>query len=155
MSAEDGFEPDPERVVDAIGPDTAAVVVTSPSNETGCVFAPAAVERVAEAAARHDAYVLADEVYRDLTCGETPPRTATVADAEKWVLTVGSVSKAYAMTGWRVGWLSGPADVCSQVTKIHESTMSCVNTPAQHAAVAALTGPQDPVAEMRAAFLML
>jgi len=152
MPAEEGFAPDPGRIIDAVGPDTAAVVLTSPSNPTGRVFPPSAVERVVETAREYGAYVLADEVYRDLTYGERPPRVATVADSEEWVLTVGSVSKTYAMTGWRVGWLAGPADVCSQVTKIHESTTSCVNTPAQHAAVAALTGPQEPVAEMRAAF---
>ena len=155
MPAEDGFAPDPDRIVEAIGPDTAAVLLTSPSNPTGRMFSESAVERVVTAAADHDAFVLADEVYRELTYAERPPRTAAVADRldrESWVLTVGSVSKAYAMTGWRVGWLAGPADVVGQVTKIRESTTSCVNTPAQHAAVAALTGPREPVEEMREAF---
>jgi aspartate aminotransferase len=155
MPAADGFAPDADRIVDAIGPDTAAVLLTSPSNPTGRVFPEASVERVVTAAADHGAFVLADEVYRDLTYAERPPRTAAVADRldrESWVLTVGSVSKAYAMTGWRVGWLAGPADVVGQVTKIRESTTSCVNTPAQYAAVAALTGPREPVEEMRAAF---
>ncbi|MEF8851793.1 MAG: pyridoxal phosphate-dependent aminotransferase [Haloarculaceae archaeon] len=154
MPADRGFEPHPDPVVEAIGPATAAVVLTSPSNPTGRVFAPNSVERVVDAAVEHDAFVLADEVYRELTYAETPPHVADVAapDQREWVLTVGSVSKTYAMTGWRVGWLSGPADVCSQVTKIHESTTSCVNTPAQYAALAALTGPQEPVREMRAAF---
>jgi aspartate aminotransferase len=155
MPAEEGFAPDADRVVDAVGPETAAVVVTSPSNPTGQTFSPAATERVVTAAADHDAFVIADEVYRELTYGERQPRVATVAErlgAEEWVLTVGSVSKAYAMTGWRVGWLSGPADVLSQVAKIHEHTTSCVNTPAQHAAVAALTGPREPVEKMKRAF---
>ncbi|WP_459191904.1 pyridoxal phosphate-dependent aminotransferase [Halosimplex sp. J119] len=155
MPAEEGFAPDADRIVDAIGPDTAAVLLTSPSNPTGRVFSTEAVERVVAAAADHGAYVLADEVYRELTYGERPPRTAAVADRlgrEEWVLSVGSVSKAYAMTGWRVGWLAGPEDVVSQVVKIRESTTSCVNTPAQYAAIAALTGPQEPVAEMKAAF---
>ncbi|MFB6141210.1 MAG: pyridoxal phosphate-dependent aminotransferase [Halosimplex sp.] len=155
MPAAAGFAPDADRIVDAIGPDTAVVLLTSPSNPTGRVSSPAAVERVVEAAADHGAFVLADEVYRDPTYGERPPRTATVADRlgrGEWVLTVGSVSKAYAMTGWRVGWLAGPADVCAQVTKIRESTTSCVNTPAQYAAIAALTGPRDPVEAMQSAF---
>jgi len=154
MPAETGFEPDPERIVETIRPETAAVAITSPSNPTGRVFPPEAVERVLAAAVEHEAFVLADEVYRELTYGETPPRVADIATPaqREWVLTVESVSKTYAMTGWRVGWLSGPEDVCSQVTKIHESTTSCVNTPAQYAAVAALTGPQDPAREMQAAF---
>jgi aspartate aminotransferase len=154
MPAERGYEPDPAPIVDAIGPETAAVSLTSPSNPTGRVVPRGAIERVVDAAVEHDAFVLADEVYRELTFEETPPRVADVAspDEREWVVTVGSVSKTYAMTGWRVGWLAGPADVCSQVTKIHESTTSCVNTPAQYAALAALTGPQDPVREMRLAF---
>jgi len=154
MPAERGFDPDPDRIVDAIGPDTAAVTLTSPSNPTGRVFSPDAVRRVVTAAADHDAYVLADEVYRTLTYEETPPRVADLADPEEreWVLSVGSVSKTYAMTGWRVGWLVGPADVCGEVTKIRESTTSCVNTPAQYAALAALTGPRESVRAMKAAF---
>ena len=154
LPAERGFEPDADRIVDAIGPDTAAVVLTSPSNPTGRVASPETVERVVAAAADHGAFVLADEVYRELVYGDAPPRAADLAGhgEREWVITVESVSKTYAMTGWRVGWLAGPADLCGQVTKIHESTTSCVNTPAQHAALAALTGPQGPVVEMQAAF---
>ncbi|MFB6308844.1 MAG: pyridoxal phosphate-dependent aminotransferase [Haloarculaceae archaeon] len=152
MPAAAGFDPDPDRIVEAIGPDTAAVLVTSPSNPTGQVFSPAAIERVVEAAAEHEAFVVADEVYRELTYGERPPRAATVTDREQWVLTVGSVSKAFAMTGWRVGWLAGPGDVVSQLVKIRESTTSCVNTPAQYAAIAALTGPREPIEAMQSAF---
>ncbi|RKD97757.1 pyridoxal phosphate-dependent aminotransferase [Halopiger aswanensis] len=152
MPADRGFEPDPERIVNAIGPDTAAVLLTSPSNPTGRVFPAEAVERVVAAAADHGAYVLADEVYRELAYAELPPRAAALTDRDEWVLSINSCSKTYAMTGWRVGWLSGPADVLSQVETIHESTTSCVNTPAQYAAVEALTGPQEPFEEMRAAF---
>jgi aspartate aminotransferase len=152
MPADEGFAPDADRIVDAIGPDTAAVVLTSPSNPTGQVFDEAAIERVADAAAAHGAYVIADEVYRELTYGDPAPSPVEVTDHEEHVLTVNSFSKTYAMTGWRVGWITGPAAVVEQVVKIHESTTSCVNTPAQHAALAALTGPQEPVAEMQAAF---
>ncbi|WP_339104294.1 pyridoxal phosphate-dependent aminotransferase [Haloterrigena salinisoli] len=152
MPADEGFEPDPERIVDAIGPNTAAVTLTSPSNPTGRAFSADAIERVVDAAAAHGAYVLADEVYRELTYDEIPPRVASVTDRDERVLSVNSFSKTYAMTGWRVGWLSGPADVVSQIAKIHESTTSCVNTPAQYAALEALTGPQEPFREMAAAF---
>lgn len=154
MPAEPGFEPDAERIVDVIGPDTAAVVLTSPSNPTGRTASRETVERVITAAADYGAFVLADEVYRELTYDGTPPRVADVANADErdWVVTIGSVSKTYAMTGWRVGWLAGPSDLCAQVAKIHESTTSCVNTPAQYAALSALTGPQTRVEEMRSEF---
>ncbi|MCQ4334392.1 aminotransferase class I/II-fold pyridoxal phosphate-dependent enzyme [Natronomonas sp. F2-12] len=152
MPPEAGFEPDPDTIIDAIGQDTAAVSLTSPSNPTGRVFPPEAIERIVEAAAEHGAYVLADEVYRNLTYGETPARIRSVTDHDEWVLSVDSFSKTYAMTGWRVGWLSGPADVLGEVTKIHESTTSCVNAPAQHAAIAALTGSREPIEAMKDAF---
>ncbi|MDL5363315.1 pyridoxal phosphate-dependent aminotransferase [Halalkalicoccus sp. NIPERK01] len=152
LSPADGFALDADRLIDAIGDRTGAVVVTSPSNPTGRVFETAAMERVVEAAARHDAYVVADEVYHELAYDRHPERLAAVTEYPERVITVDSCSKTYAMTGWRVGWLSGPEAVTAAVTKIHESTTSCVNTPAQHAALAALTGPDEPVREMRAAF---
>lgn len=152
MPAEAGFAPDADRIINSIGPDTAAVSITSPSNPTGRVFSPAAVERIVAAAAEHETYVLADEVYRELTYGDTPPRIASITDHDEWVLSVDSSSKTYAMTGWRVGWISGPEDVLQEITKIHESTTSCVNAPAQHATIAALTGPQEPIQDMKSAF---
>lgn len=152
MPAESGFDLDPERIVEEIGPQTAAVVLISPSNPTGRVFDPEDVARVIDEAVEHEAYVLADETYRELTYDETPPRATAITDHTDWVLSVGSFSKTYSMTGWRVGWISGPADVMGEIAKIHESTTSCVNTPAQHAAIAALRGPQEPIEEMKRAF---
>ncbi len=152
MPASDGFAPDPDPIVDAIGPDTAAVVVTSPSNPTGQLFPEPALEAVLDAAVANRAYVIADEVYRQLTYVDPPQRAAALVDNPSWVVSLNSCSKTYAMTGWRVGWLTGPADVVGEMTKIHESTTSCVNTPAQHGAIAALTGPTEPVDEMKDAF---
>ncbi|EJN57274.1 pyridoxal phosphate-dependent aminotransferase [Halogranum rubrum] len=152
LSPSDGFAFDADRVVDTITDRTGAVVLTSPSNPTGRVFDVSAMERVVEAAVSHDAYVIADEVYHELTYERSPSSLAAVTDYPKRVVTIDSCSKTYAMTGWRVGWLSGPAPVTSAATKIHESTTSCVNTPAQYAALAALTGPDAPVREMKAAF---
>ena len=152
LSPHDGFDLDADRLVDAITDRTGAVVLTSPSNPTGRVFDVSSMERIVEAAASHDAYVVADEVYHELTYRRSQPSLAAVTDHPDRVVTVDSCSKTYAMTGWRVGWLSGPKPVTSAVTKIHESTTSCVNTPAQHAAVAALTGPDAPVREMKDAF---
>lgn len=152
LSPADGFAFDADRIIDAISDRTGAVVLTSPSNPTGRVFDVSSMERVVEAAVCHGAYVIADEVYHELTYDRPQPRLAAVTDRPERVVTVDSCSKTYAMTGWRVGWLSGPEPVTAAVTKIHESTTSCVNTPAQHAAVAALTGPDAPVREIKAAF---
>ena len=152
LPAASGFDLDPDRVIDAISAKTAAVVLTSPSNPTGRVFDVEAMERVVDAAASQGAYVIADEVYRELSYGEPQPSLRERTAHPEHVLTVKSFSKTYAMTGWRVGWLYGPADVVGQMTKIRESTTSCVATPSQYAAIAALTGPQEPVREMQEAF---
>jgi len=152
MAADAGFALEADRLAARMGPETAAVVLTTPSNPTGRVFDPDEIRAVVEAAADHDAYVVADEVYGALTYDRDPTGTAALVDASDHVLTVGSCSKSHAMTGWRVGWLAAESSVVDEATKIRESTTACTSTPAQHAAIAALTGPQEPVAEMQAAF---
>ncbi len=151
LPAEEGFALDPETVVGAMGEDTSAVVLTSPSNPTGRVFDPGAIREVAAAAVEHDAYVIADEVYRGLVYEGEDRAIASYVDPDR-VLTVDSCSKRYAMTGWRIGWLSGPPEIISEVNKIHESTTACASSVAQHAALAAITGTQEPTREMYDAF---
>ncbi|GAB3323859.1 MULTISPECIES: pyridoxal phosphate-dependent aminotransferase [Haloplanus] len=152
MPADDGFALDADRLVDAIGPDTALVILCSPNNPTGRTYDADAVNAVVDAAAEHDAYVVADEVYLGLSYGRDPQGVAAMTGHPENVLTVNSCSKRYAMTGWRVGWLAGTTDIVDQATKIHESTTSCASSVSQHAALAALTGPQDAAADMYDAF---
>jgi aspartate aminotransferase len=116
------------------------------------VASPEAIRAVVEAARDHEAYVIADEVYAPLTYDRDPVSTVALTGHPDHVLTVGSCSKSHAMTGWRVGWLAGPSEVVDEATKIRESTTACTSTIAQHAALAALTGPQEPLEEMYAAF---
>jgi aspartate aminotransferase len=152
MPAEDGFDLDPDRLIDRMGSDTAAVVLTTPSNPTGRVYDPDALRSVVDAATDHDAYVIADEVYAALTYDRDPQGIADLTGYPDHVLTVGSCSKAFAMTGWRLGWLAGESDLIDDVVTVHESTTACASSVAQKAAVAALTGPQEPFAEMYDAF---
>ncbi|MFT4892016.1 MAG: aspartate aminotransferase [Halobacteriales archaeon] len=152
MPEADGFDLDPERVIQALSEDTALVVLNSPSNPTGRVFDTDAVREVVDAAAAHDAYVVADESYAALTYEGEYRGIAGLVDRPERVLTVGTCSKEYAMTGWRLGWLAGPETVIDHVTKIHESTTACASSVAQHAAIAALTGPREPIEAMREAF---
>jgi aspartate aminotransferase len=152
MPAGTGFALDADRVVEAMGPETAAVVLCRPSNPTGRVAAASEVRGVVEAAADHDAYVVADEVYLALTYDGDSRGVAALVDDASHVLTVGSCSKRHAMTGWRVGWLSGASPVVDEATKIRESTTACTSSVAQHAALAALTGPQEPFEAMCDAF---
>ncbi|MFW5949011.1 MAG: pyridoxal phosphate-dependent aminotransferase [Halolamina sp.] len=152
MPEETGYALDSERVIEEMSDDTGAVILCSPANPTGQVYDPDEMRAVVDAAAEHDAYVVADEVYLGLTYDRDPVGLAALTDHPEHVLTVGSCSKTYAMTGWRVGWLGGPQVVIDEVTKIHESTTACAGSVAQHAALAALTGPQEPIEAMYDAF---
>ncbi len=152
LPAETGFDLDPDRVVEAIGDDTAAVVFSSPSNPTGRVFAPEDVREVVEAAAAHDCFVIADEVYDSLVYGDRPAGIPGYTDHGEYLLTVNSCSKRYAMTGWRLGWLAGPADVIDATSRLRGVVTASPSSVSQHAALEALTGPQDRAEEMAAAF---
>jgi aspartate aminotransferase len=135
-----------------MGPETAAVVLTTPSNPTGRVYEPDAIRAVVEAAADSGAYVIADQVYAALTYDRDPRGVAALTGHPPHVLTVGSCSKTYAMTGWRLGWLAGDRTVIDEVTKVRESTTACPSSVAQAAAIEALTGPQEPFESMYDAF---
>ncbi|WP_255170956.1 pyridoxal phosphate-dependent aminotransferase [Natrononativus amylolyticus] len=152
LPAATGFDLDADRVIEAMGDETAAVILTTPSNPTGRVFDPDECRAIVEAAADHDAYVIADEVYLGLTYDGPADGIAAYTDHPEHVLTIGSCSKAYAMTGWRLGWLAGDSHVIEDVLTVRESTTACASSVAQHAAIAALTGPQEPFEEMHDAF---
>jgi len=152
LSAADGYALAADGLVDRMGSDTAAVVLTTPSNPTGRVYDPDAIRAVVAAAADHDAHVIADEVYAGLTYDREPRGVAARTGHPDHVLTVGSCSKTYAMTGWRLGWLAGDRSVIDRVVTIRESTTACASSVAQYAAIAALTGPQAPFREMFDAF---
>lgn len=151
MAAADGFTLDADRVVDAISERTSCVVLNSPSNPTGRLYDRADVEAVVEAAAAHDAYVLMDEVYETLAY-EGEGRSLVADVARDNVVIVNACSKQYAMTGWRLGWLVAPEPVARATMKLHPGTTTCPSSVSQHAGVAALSGPQEPIEEMAAAF---
>lgn len=152
MPSDRGFELDPDRVIDAMSDDTSAVILNSPSNPTGRIHERDAIETVIEAAADHDAYVIADEVYSSLTFEGEPRSMVADLDDRDNVFVVNSCSKQYAMTGWRAAWLAGPESLIDNAVKLHPGTTLCTSTPSQYAAIAALTGPQEPIADMYDAF---
>ncbi|WP_368410727.1 pyridoxal phosphate-dependent aminotransferase [Haladaptatus salinisoli] len=152
LPAERGFDLDADAVADAISDETAAVIVCRPSNPTGRVYDRDRLETVVEAAAAHDAYVIADEVYEGLIFDGSPRSVAADTAHSDAVVSVNSCSKKYAMTGWRLGWLAGPEHVVRAATVTHESTTACAPSVSQHAAIAALTGPQEPIRAMKDAY---
>ncbi len=129
------FRIDPARVEAAISPRTKLILMNSPANPTGAVAAPAEIEALARLAARRDVVLLSDEVYRAF-CHDTP-----FASPARWnpdTIVVDGFSKAYGMTGWRLGFMHGPAAIMQEIAKLQQFTFVCAPHPVQHAGVAAL-----------------
>jgi aspartate aminotransferase len=138
-------QPDIEALHALVGPRTRVLILNSPSNPLGTVLPGPSIRDVVEFALRHDLWLLSDECYEAFAEDHTSPLALDPAR----VLVCGSFSKTYAMTGLRVGYLIGPPRVIDVCTRMQESMLACVNTPAQHAALAALSGTQEPVAAAR------
>ena len=133
---------------------TKALLVCSPSNPTGAVDSPEAIEAIGRWALEHDLWVITDEIYEHLTYGGAKSTSIPVAVpelADKTVVLNG-VAKTYAMTGWRVGWMIGPEDVIKAATNLQSHQTSNVCNVAQRAAIAAVSGDLSAVEEMKKAF---
>jgi aspartate/methionine/tyrosine aminotransferase len=133
---------------------TKALLFCSPSNPTGAVDSPEAVEAIGRWALEHDLWVITDEIYEHLTYGGVRATSIPVAVPELADRTVvlNGVAKTYAMTGWRVGWMIGPKDVIKAATNLQSHQTSNVNNVAQRAALAAVSGDLSTVEEMKTAF---
>jgi aspartate/methionine/tyrosine aminotransferase len=150
---EDGFKVDVESLERARTDRTRMLVFVSPSNPTGAVYTAEEARAIGEWAMANGIWVLADEIYQRLTyfTDVAPSIAAATPRFEHWVL-VNGVAKTYSMTGWRVGWMVGPVDVIEAANSHQSHATGNVDNVAQHAALAALRGPQDTVEEMRHAF---
>jgi aspartate aminotransferase len=148
LRAESGFLPEIGDLERATGPRIKAVLVNSPSNPLGTIIPAERLREIVEFAARHDLWVISDECYDQIVFDDIFSSVAAVGDPGR-VLSCYTFSKTYAMTGWRVGYLVGPPEAAVLGDKLQQALVSCVNAPAQMAALEALTGPQDAVAEMR------
>jgi aspartate aminotransferase len=151
--AED-FKLSADALEESITPRTKFLVLNSPSNPTGSVYTQWELERLAEVILRHDISVVSDEIYEKLIFDGKPFYSiAQVSEELKGkVFVVNGVSKTYAMTGWRIGYVAGAREVIAGMTKIQSQSTSNPNSIAQKAAIAALTGPQDSVGHMVQAF---
>jgi aspartate aminotransferase len=149
----DGFQVDPDRLAAAITPRTRAVVINSPNNPTGAVFSPPALGAVGQLAVKHDLLVISDECYEALTYEARHVSIASLApEVKARTLVVNTCSKAYAMTGWRIGYAAGPRALIKAMGDVQSQVTSNPSSIAQWAAVEALTGPQDDVAKMAGEF---
>lgn len=150
LRPDSGFLPDLQQIARAIGPRTRLIVLNSPSNPTGSVFPAEIVGAIVELAAQRNLIVLSDEVYEELifTGG---PANARAFDVNR-VVAVHSLSKTYAMTGWRVGYVAAPSWLSPTLIRLQEAQLSCVSSVSQAAALEAVTGPQHDVLVMREAY---
>jgi aspartate aminotransferase len=140
---------------------TKVLLFVSPSNPTGAVYSPEQTRAIGEWADAHGLWVISDEIYQNLTypstsSGQAPKAALSIVEAvpslaDRTIL-VNGVAKTYAMTGWRVGWMVGPADAIKGAANLQSHLSSNVSNISQRAAIEALTGPQDAVEEMRLAF---
>ncbi len=147
------FKLSPERLEAAITPRTRMIMFCSTSNPTGSVYTRAELEALAEVLARHPhVLVLADEIYEHINYTGTFTSMASLPGLEGRVIVINGVSKAYAMTGWRIGYCAAPLPIAKAVSKLQGQYTSGVSSIAQKAAEAAYTGPQQCVADMREAF---
>ncbi|WP_131768549.1 pyridoxal phosphate-dependent aminotransferase [Candidatus Protofrankia californiensis] len=151
---EQGYRVTVEQLEAARTPRTKVLLFCSPSNPTGAVHTPEEVRAIGRWAAEAGLWVIADEIYEHLVYGDArfaslPVEVPEIADR---CIVVNGVAKTYAMTGWRVGWLIGPADVVKAATNLQSHATSNVSNVAQAAALAAVTGPLDAVVQMRYAF---
>jgi aspartate/methionine/tyrosine aminotransferase len=148
----DGFQPDLEALARLITPRTKLMVVNSPNNPTGAIYPRKTIEKLVELAQRHNLWMISDECYDQIVLDGSWTSPASLAPDDARIASVFTFSKTYSMTGWRLGYVAGSADLIDTVTKVLESSSSCTSTISQVAAEAALDGPQDCVTDMVTAY---
>ena len=152
-SAEDGFTVRAAAIEKAITPKTRLVIINSPSNPTGGVVPPAEYEKILALCKKHNAWLMSDECYSHFVYEpHTPFSIASAGGAKENVIIIGSVSKTFAMTGWRIGYTLGPEPLIQAVIKLQSQSTSNPTSISQYAALEAMTGPMDSVPLMLAEY---
>lgn len=159
LKPEHGMHVNADEIRKAITPRTRAIIINSPCNPTGAVTSAEELAEVAKLCEEFDLWVISDEVYHPFVFASAPdaqpegdavaPSIAAAEGMKDRTIVVESLSKTYAMTGWRIGYLLAPSHVIEQSSKIAEMMHSSINSSAQYGAIAALNGPQDHVLQMR------
>ncbi|MCY3779154.1 MAG: pyridoxal phosphate-dependent aminotransferase [Chloroflexi bacterium] len=152
-SSADNYQLHLENLRGFLSPKTKAIIINSPCNPTGHMLSSAEIEAVATLALENDLYIISDDIYEKLNFDGRPAVSlASIPDISDRVVVINGMSKAYAMTGWRLGWLAGPTSLIGVAGMYNSQTATSAATFTQHAAVAALTGPQDCVEMMRQSY---
>jgi len=153
-SPDDGYKLAPAALEAAITDKTKGVILCSPSNPTGAAYSASELSALAEVLKKHDVWVITDEIYSRLTYGDFQQKSLIeiAPELRERLIIVDGVSKTFAMTGWRIGWMLAPAHVAKACDKIQSQSTTNPAAVAQHAAIAALNGPQEPIEAMRKTF---
>jgi len=152
-SVEDGFAVLAEAIEKAITPKTRLLILNSPSNPSGGVTPPKEYEKILAVCKRHNVWLMGDECYSHFTYDPHKPFSiASAKDSKENVIIIGSVSKTFAMTGWRIGYALGPAALIQALIKLQSQSTSNPSSIAQYAALAAMTGTMETVPVMQAEY---
>ena len=149
LDASNGFRLTPEKLLNAITPNTKILILPYPNNPTGAIMEKADLEDIARIITDSNLYVISDEIYGELTYGSKHVSIASLNGMKDRTILINGFSKAYAMTGWRLGYACGPAEIIKQMTKIHQYAIMCAPTTSQYAAVEALKNGDKDIETMR------
>lgn len=152
LKAENEFRLTKEELAEAITDKTKLLVLPFPNNPTGAVMRREDLEAIAEVIIEKDIFVLSDEIYSELTYDVEHVSIASLQGMKERTITMNGFSKAYAMTGWRLGYACGPEEIIHQMTKVHQFAIMCAPTNSQYAAVEALKNGDEDILEMRTAY---
>ena len=153
LKAENEFRLTPEELEEHITDKTKILVLPFPNNPTGAVMTRADLEPIAKICIKHNLFVVSDEIYSELTyTGEDHVSIVQIPHMQERTILINGFSKAFAMTGWRLGYCCGPAEVLSLMTKIHQYAIMCAPTNSQYAAIVALRDCYSEVEKMREAY---
>ena len=152
LKAENEFRLTAEELEAAITDKTKCLILAFPNNPTGAIMTKEDLEKIAKIIIEKDIIVISDEIYAELTYDREHVSIATLPGMKERTILINGFSKAYAMTGWRLGYACGPANIIEQMTKIHQFAIMCAPTTSQYAAVEALKNGDEDVKEMREAY---
>lgn len=152
LKSENEFRLTAEELENAITEKTKVLILPFPNNPTGAIMERNDLEKIAEVVRKHDIYVMSDEIYGELTYKEKHVSIASISGMKERTILINGFSKAYAMTGWRLGYACGPEAIIKQMTKIHQFAIMCAPTTSQYAAVEALKNGDEDVKVMREAY---
>ncbi len=149
LKNENCFKLTKTELKEAISPKTKAIILNYPNNPTGAVMGYKDLEEICEVIIESDLFVISDEIYSELTYNEKHVSIASLPGMKERTLVINGFSKAYSMTGWRLGFACGPAEVIAQMTKIHQFVIMCAPTLSQYAGIEALRNGDDDIEYMR------